>query len=104
MHHGAVELPERAGIAGADHDHGRLRPFARLQMLDQAIAVDVGHHQVEDDDRVIGLVHHGDGVGAITGGVDGMAGALDDFRDQRTDGRFVVNHQHPRLRTHEPTA
>src|SRR5205814_9734808 len=87
---------------GDDDDAGPLAA-ALLEEVDELVAADRRHHQVENDDGVVGLVHLVDRLGAISGDVDAEAGALHDLGNERTNSRLVVHHQHTSLRLREHT-
>jgi hypothetical protein len=53
--------------------------------------VEVGHHQVEDDQVVAGLQGAGHGVGAVAGEIGGIPGGGEGATDERSDLGFVVD-------------
>ena len=81
-------------------DDGGAAAGPRLDVVDEGVAVDVRHHEVDDEHTVVLDVEPGDGVRAVAGAVDGMPCSLDDFGDQRSDRRLVIHHQHTSVRAH----
>ena len=64
------------GAAGAE-DQDRRPDLAIADLFEDLKAVHIGQHQVENDEVVIGGVDVIERGGAVSGGVDGIAGAFE---------------------------
>ena len=86
-------------VARGQHQH---RQVAGLpDALADLDAVDVGQHQVEDDERRLLRLDELQRLGAARGRADVVAGVLQVRGDERRDRRLVLDDQHRlRLRRH----
>src|SRR5205807_4918886 len=78
------------------------------ERVDEGEAVEVRHHQVEDDDVELDEAHLQHGLDTVGGGVDLVADALEDHAHEAADGRVVFDDQNGVLgggaRRHVPSA
>jgi len=82
-------------LLGREHDHrGLAGRLVLAEELDQAEAVDVGHHQVLEDHGGADLGSPGDGLGGVLAVVEGdVALAGEHPPDRLADDRLVVDEQ-----------
>jgi hypothetical protein len=104
--HGACSDPRRyiaSGVRGGHDDYGQLgEAGVQAHQLSEAIAVQARHHQVENDDVRKPAVQHVECVCAIGCGLHRTARLTQRFRDQPTQGWFIVHYKHSPLETHTP--
>src|SRR5438270_1458349 len=94
----------RLGAGSEDEDQRAIFPPPFRECVQHFIAVQLRHHQVEQDDRIAAALAERQRLGAISGAVDGESAPPQDRAKQRADGVVVVDHEHTFLDCHSFSA
>ena len=81
-------------VAGAHNQHRRNAPGAP-ELLEQAQAVELGQHQVEDDRVVVGRARVDKPLPAVRGGVHRVAGGRQPIGQSRAQPHRILNDEQP---------
>ena len=79
------------GTAGGEHDDGN--GGAAAELGEDFEAVEAGEHDVEEDEIEGVFRSAGEAGGTVVDGVEGIAGALEEFGDELTETDVIVNDQ-----------
>ncbi|HEX9491794.1 MAG TPA: hypothetical protein VGA33_00895 [Thermoanaerobaculia bacterium] len=91
---GAHPLPDERGRGGAgDDDFPEARRVVFFERFHEPEAVEVGHHEIEDDDVVVNQTQFEDRLKTVGRFLDPVSLALEDHSDQSPDGDVVLDHE-----------